>query len=710
METESTTKRLAALLVDALEIGSGKSERDVADDLFRGFGLDLPRIEASVPRLQRKAKLREAAACALADAAATPEMLMAAAVRCGGRFIAMLDEIYALLSEHAATTTGAAQTFRLRRDGDGPELEISDAFIERVRHLRAAIVKRTTGRIDHDALQRFVVWDNGFYGQWPLAGGIRLLDSLLRADAIGSARPEAEELVAELQRIVELHLANLSVLASRDSDEIPGDRASAELDAEVRVFRATGALGATAQEYWVDGVESSAFIGLKADGTPVQLRHLPYGYSTMGAIAQFLAMWRLGLSTRRGDTAPQHEIARSCREATMWLREDAVASKHTTEVESLVEDFEEFLNLPLWRGRALLYEIWVLCETLRACEATGWSADIRLTGERQDTWILEARPTDAPIARLTHAESADLALEIWREPRRAAAPNPLTPDVTIATPGEQPRDLVVIEAKDRHSMQVRGGPRSALAVARRYQGGLHPSVTWVCNHCDSRADDASAAINFGDAWSAIHLASSFRPGSVPATFAESLAVALTPPSERAPRRTKRLVVVLDVTASMEWPWQNARTHLLDANVEHLDKFNAILYADHGSCEPFVTRALGPYLSIDELVHAIDVESRGEGGDAPEALEDAMAACRRLADIEGPLTALVLTDAPPHDATRCPEGFDFAAEVQALLDGGSRCLVCDEWQTTPAIWQRFRGHPEFREASLADLICELTALR
>ena len=77
---------LATLVVDALELGGGKAERDVADELFAAFGVDLGAIDASVGEAtsDRKATFRKAAAEALAAGARSPEALINETVRCGG--------------------------------------------------------------------------------------------------------------------------------------------------------------------------------------------------------------------------------------------------------------------------------------------------------------------------------------------------------------------------------------------------------------------------------------------------------------------------------------------------------------------------------------------------------------------------------------------------------------------------------------------------
>lgn len=48
-EWQEVQRRLAGLIVDALEVGTGKNEQDATEDLFDSFGLDSPRWIASFP-------------------------------------------------------------------------------------------------------------------------------------------------------------------------------------------------------------------------------------------------------------------------------------------------------------------------------------------------------------------------------------------------------------------------------------------------------------------------------------------------------------------------------------------------------------------------------------------------------------------------------------------------------------------------------------
>ena len=250
MTDEDLRLRMAELVVEALEVGTGKRERDVINEFFDSFGLDINELDARYPRglPGRIRLLRKRAASSLAGAAPTAAALLNEIVRCGGRFVAMLDEVYARLSQHTSTTEGTSETFRLERGGvDEEQLTISPAFIEKVRHLSRFLRTIEIGRIDEDAVGSLIGWDGGeSYGHWPVVdrnGGFRLTDAVLhlawitpavdqRASqdtawarirpAVDAARISADRMVAAAERLVRAHVAYLDMLLDADAETAEG--------------------------------------------------------------------------------------------------------------------------------------------------------------------------------------------------------------------------------------------------------------------------------------------------------------------------------------------------------------------------------------------------------------------------------------------------------------------------------------------------------
>jgi hypothetical protein len=768
MEDHELRHKLAELLVEALEVGSGKHERDVVDDLFAAFDVDFRLLEASVPRWRpmRKAELRDRATERLAGAAPSAAELLNTIARIGGRFVAMLEEVYELLSKHAATTTGSSETFRLERgDVDEAQLTISPAFLEQVRQLRVALLAVPVGAIDSEALGTLSRWDNGeLYGTWPFSReeeGIRLLDAILHLNWIGpriltlaaiddewalvgsalrGAHDAAEALVAVGESLVRSHMQHLAMLGDLEagaaaltaySDQMPRWQADTAL-AEVTHFRATGTLGQTAVEGYVQGIDEMSTVGLDRDLSPVVVPTEVFTPgSGVGSLAGFIAMWRLHLWATRERSALEgrlrddpsaverwlREITAACEECQAWLQRDVLRVSSSVDVAKQVELVEEFINLPLWRQRNLLYEIWVLVTTIDACEAADWRVALTGLHAADDVWVLSVGATKTPTATLRWRQDESVRLDVWREPARQTATGLLTPDVTVSTPVPHVRDLLVVEAKDRFGMSVgkrsaehetTSSRRSALSVGERYAQGLHPIVTWVCNHCDFRGV-ASPETNLGDAWTRIHLADEFRPGQVPDAFARSVRTALRVPGERSAARAdapvaRGLVLVIDVTASTA-RWLDAALAMVGrgGRPDGFASYRSILFSDHGGGEPFLVRKRGPFPTLADLIDDVRRQPRGSGGDFPEALEDAMQRCRELVADIGPQTIVLLSDAPPHSAAECPYDVDFDAEVQGLLDLGCELQIANDWGPTDPAWSDFGASEGVSIAPLAQLI-------
>jgi hypothetical protein len=381
------------------------------------------------------------------------------------------------------------------------------------------------------------------------------------------ARAAAGRLAAAAERLVRVHVAHMEALSGVGVEDAveqlfspasltPGWSREHAL-AEVSRFREMRVLAAPLAPDVVEGIGERSAVGLRED---LKLATWPASGSWdgtgMSALAGFAAMRHLGLwpAKRRSQleeevcadpatlTSWLGQVATYCDEASAWLAEDALITIGETDITDPVDLIEEFLNLPLWRQRHLLYEVWVLCATLDASERAGWVTDLRGLVRADGVWVLPVGPAADPVATLRLDVRPEVTLDVWREPSRATNAGALTPDVAVSTPGEYPRDLLVVEAKDRQRMPVRygwpkgGAARSAdelntaLGVARRYAAGLRPRATWVCNHCDFR-EKAEATVNHGDVWTRIHVAERFRPDGDLTAFTESVGAALAPPPD-----------------------------------------------------------------------------------------------------------------------------------------------------------------------------------
>lgn len=774
MSDKETRRRLASLIVEALEVGTGKSERDVIDDLFALFGLDFAALDRKLTQ-RSTALLRASAAEQLADAAPTTAVLLNAVVRCGGRFVAMVEDIYQRLERHAATTTGTSEAFRLRRAGvDEDQLTISPAFLEQVRRLTRRLTTIEVGRIDVLAVGSFVGWDGGeLYGRWPpdAANGDRLADHILSlgwiasavaghatssavraaaTEAVDAATRAAERVVSAAEWLVRAHLARLDASSDQGGGGDDGVRTADvftdetrngsadwqehQLAVEVRRYRNSGMLAAPAASEYVNGIDEPTYLGLDRQLEPVRVPAPDWtGSGTgMGLLAGFIAQWRGGhwsvrsreqlepvlFSDLRQLTDWLAVLTSQCDAAAKWLATEVFHPTASVDVTALLESVEEFLNLPLWRQRHLLYEVWVLCTTLDACEQAGWQVRLAGTAGGDGVWELSVGATDEPVGQLTRQLPSPSHLDVWHEPRRTTPAGVLTPDVTVTTPIPHARELVVVEAKDRQRMPVRPrrrgernigaqgkDQRHALSVAERYAVALRPAVTWVVNHCDYRYA-IDPLDEHGTVWARVRLAARFRPGNVPAAFTDTIRAAVTPPDDVV--LGAGLLLVVDKTGSMTGKLSTARSRLLNGPLgTAFDQFRAIAYADHGNGEPFLIRAIGPSADLIDVLDAVDALPPASGGDVDEALEDALQRCRELVADVGPQTILILTDAPAHPADACPYRIDAGDEARALLDDGCRILVADDWlRPADQTWDSVVGRPGFERAPLDTITARL----
>ncbi|MEU1241055.1 hypothetical protein ABZ388_11915 [Micromonospora parva] len=752
---------LATLIVDGLEIGTGKQDSGAIGEIFGAFGIDLDAIARPLRgKADEKRLIRREAARQLAESAPSLSALVSELLRCGGRYTAMVRDIYARLAKHAVTT-GGPRTFRISRDGlDVAGVTISEAFIERIRSLERTVRAVETGTIDEDAVRSFVLWDGGgLYGTWPVdsADGFRLPDALLhlawlrpalqaRAEhepawsgplaVIGAAENAGKALVAAGERLVRAHLANLDrapVFRLTDVDPQLHEWPQQVATAEPAGRPGQRVLVATATPEHLHGVNEPSDIGLDEHLDAVVLPGSGRGrQSNLEELAGFIAMWRLGHwpTARRADlelrlfATPDtlatwlNQLRTACDEASEWLQRRVFRKTGSMSVEVLHRAVQEYLNLPLWQNRSLLYEVWVLCATLDAAEHAGWIVELPGLLQDGDVWRLSEGRTDRPVGMLRHGATPAAHLEVWREPARVAGGVELTPDVAVSTPGDHRRDLLVVEAKDQYEMRLGrvrplsdGMPdpndKTPIGVALRYANGLRPRATWVCNHCDIKPRQ-QPEVNRGDFWTRMHLAGQFRPGNVPPEFGASVSWALSPGAAEhrvaAPPEPRGLVLVIDVTASMHTYLTSALARLGAAEWSSFDQIRAVLYSDHGYPEPFLVRKFGPAPTMAALLEAVAVAPSGHGGDVEEALEDAMQRCRELVDDLGPQVILVLTDAPAHTVDRCPYGIDVQVETRALLRAGCRVYVASDHQPArDATWAAFAGHPGFRKAPLSEFI-------
>ncbi len=758
--------RLATLIVEVLQIGTRSTDR-MSANVCDAFGIDLPSLVDAQPNFTDEAcSATRTAVLTVLRKAPSPEALAQAFLQEGTDVVAMVDDIYRLLAAHEVTTSQTSESFRLRMSQLDLDITISAEFVERVRLLFRRLSTVDLGVINLKHIRDLVLFDGGeSYGSFPTEGPdarpllheVMLLGAVedeLRERAARDAsfyaavqacvatRRSTENLLRRLERLVTSYAVGVldeMVPQTAAPEAQNGGSDERGLAVERQTLLEYGMVGGPVMASLFHELEANEFVGLRAaHGNPFTLMDPPvatrslaladrYG-DTISTLGAYLGIVRGQLTLKRdrwGGHDPARgraldvveastpapavswlaEITKAAEAAIGWIDAEVWTSTGTSRtITTTQEELEDVLNLPLWRQREVLFEIWVLSHTITTCEAQRWKADLR--GLNGATWVLPGQGAEQPVATLLRD---GLELDVWREAARGT-----TPDVSLATPGPTVRDLVVIEAKDRAAMptgiasQSDPGPKTALASGLKYVRALGPTLTWVVNHGAFRGVAADPDRNEGSAWHDLRLAAEVGPGSVPPAFASSLRAALRPPSaQRLPLRPE-LVLVLDTTGSMV-----AAAAQIGDLLEGLEPrgwdYSALLVGDHGDAEEYIVRAVASQETPTELRWAVEREPRTHGGDEPEALEDAMrrAAWQAAGDHQ---VFLVATDAPPHPRSECPQDIDFKEEVEKVLRTGAAVwVVSDFLGSSASVWEPFIDRPRFALVALSDLPSRLAAL-
>ena len=757
IDAQDERRRVAVLIVDVLMIGARNVDR-LAGEFCAAFGIDLATMIDSQrgfsPEVQKATC--DAVVAQLLNNAPDVRSMFEAFARHGGAVIDMVEGIYTLLAKHAATVGEPAKKFTVRLGAD-LELTISPAFIEQVRSVVERFLPIELGTVDGQLLYQLVRYDDGeSYGSWPPESedGRPLLHQIMAlrpfrahlaqraatAPAFAAAIAEGEATQSAADRLVD-RLERLLAGAGAYLLEADLDPPRDDIDRHTRqldMLRIHGLFGARVSHSFFNDLDESAFLGIRVAGgdplqpvTPEPVRKddlIDQWGAALSYLGAYVAILRTGLTLRDerwlnrwGDPVKMSELvnATTPEPAIDWLRGLADAADRAQEwvddvlwtptarreVRVAVEDLEEMLRLPLWEKRHLLFELWLLCQTISTAAGSGWVP--ALGGMDGDVWTLPER-SDTPVATLS---AHDQTLEVWREPNRG-----VTPDITVSTTDLAKRHLVVVEAKDRHKMKtgLASDPYRpvdpevyALGIAKRYVAALGPTVTWVCNHSKFSGDLANPDRNEGSPWHRVHMADEVAPGRVPEAFRTTISAALAVPTDRK-QSTQALaaVFVLDTTQSMEKALGSIQAVLRVMPAVTCASYAAILFGDHD--DDYVVRPVAAYPTPTALADAIEREPTTGGGDVPEALEDAMHHAAWLADGIHQVF-IVATDAPPHRLEECPHGFQFASEVTAVLDSGASIVVVTDWfRNRPQEWVPFAQHARFSFTTLAELPRRLAA--
>ncbi|MDY5951020.1 MAG: VWA domain-containing protein [Helicobacter sp.] len=135
------------------------------------------------------------------------------------------------------------------------------------------------------------------------------------------------------------------------------------------------------------------------------------------------------------------------------------------------------------------------------------------------------------------------------------------------------------------------------------------------------------------------------------------------------------------------------------------RIGIIFYLDHGSGDPYVTKVKSLTINIEELQNFIDTTPDGCGGDADEAVEDALYEALNLNWSEINTRSIVLFgDARAHEPNECDKGYDYFKLTQNLYNQQTTintvfCGHCGDYRQISSLYDVEIGNFDTRVSRL-----------
>jgi hypothetical protein len=572
-------------ILSALEYGTKKEETELINNAFGRFGI------------QRREKAADVAPVIAISPGAEPFFL--AVIDEVKPFAQMLAEVYQFLGRRG-TVGRRASTFRVTTAGAQAVFDFSlEAFPKHLVKLlttgrveqatMALVLPEVTTRREHPLVKRWEAltgqWDNDFYDGRPhdtrffkLASYASLMRSRMSATdwsrIEGAVEPVMDRLAALLEAFeaagvpikrptgmrlligdleLQPHAAHIHAAQTPTPDQL------ATPAPDYRPERTFGVLFSELSEAWA--------VAVHLWRSPTRIRsddHLKYeldGNDDPARYPEALVRAAEAFSTRLDEVAPI--VDRQSEELT-------------------VESIKEFTDLPFWKHRWFLYELWTLVRVLDLAATAG---TITLEGLKQprpgvQEWVLPGGTASAPVARIANRTRS---VSVWTQlksqhPQTDAG---LEPDLRIRQDRQPQADLFLIENKDRLTITT----TTLAEIANRYVTGTNVHGAWFINYETFPASAHGIEADYHDR--GVRVVSKFRPDSVPADFDTSLLAALQPELQTA---------VADAYIAVTLEWTPPPDDLdLYASLERKGRRTQVSYRARGSL------SAPPYaeLNVDE---------------------------------------------------------------------------------------------------------------
>lgn len=346
------------------------------------------------------------------------------------------------------------------------------------------------------------------------------------------------------------------------------------------------------------------------------------------------------------------------------------------ELQGWRESVEKWLELPYWKKRWQVYEVWAVGLCLRAVLEVGGV----LNPDNKGQLVLRTGASREPLATL--GLNVMCKLEVWFEfPLPSAADPKFRPDIVIALrTGTGRVPLHFVECKQRATERLSRTLRDA------------------CKYVDFMPSGSEHLLINYDSWGVSPLRESSKGRGILAVGEARPGGAGLEPIERFLFRIfgggQLWAILVDTTSSMagKIPRIAECIRNLKANLDGATPIWLVLFGDHKDI--YTVRF---HLDSDEpeqVADALLAAPLTHGDDEPEAHEDALHFLRKKLRKEGWRAARItlFSDARSHTPVECPHGYDFENEIQMLLKGGHQLTLvsCDRephnlgWDALPGV--------------------------
>ncbi len=333
----------------------------------------------------------------------------------------------------------------------------------------------------------------------------------------------------------------------------------------------------------------------------------------------------------------------------------------TRNMKAWQEAVELWLQLPYWKKRWQVYEVWVVANCIGSMLDAG--GVLNLNDDNQ--LVLTSGLSPEPLAHIPF--NASSRFELWMQyPLSDSRKAILRPDIAFVY---RHRDtlvpIAVIECKQRVAVTEQG----MLADARKYLKHMPRKSSHLLVNYDQFKTSAlgKSSIYTDQNLRTLKALDNVQP------HGQGLSQFIQYVSKTIGEYSRTWFILVDTTGSMHKNLEPVSLHIseIDNYCKGITQFFLVLYGDHN--DPYTVQLHATATTSREIAEAVKEAPITEGGDNPEALEDALHFVNEETQRRGIQTdhIVVFTDAPPHLPSECPYSYDYRAEIEQLAAIGCK---------------------------------------